>query len=294
MELLSGYSDAGVNAFNAQQNANWAFTNNNINNQMAAQNQMMAAANAYNPWANSGGGFGVQPAYYAALGAAYGRQVAPSSPAAVAAYHGGGAIPGGSKSMNLARMGTGGIGSDAARAPDDTPWGAPPQIAPPVDHPYPLGDSSWYPAQSTPQNAFSFNPASMGGTGGFIPGGSASMNRMRAGGANANYFNPGTYAGDQGNYGIPYNGAKQPGDIGFTPQSPMPNLGYNPGMQNLFANPGMNANQFQNRFGMGFPNAGTPSQYAPGAQMPPGFLSPYSVDNPQGALPLGWSNSFNN
>jgi hypothetical protein len=46
MELLSGYSDAGINAFNAQQNANWAFTNNNINNQMAAQNQMMAAANA--------------------------------------------------------------------------------------------------------------------------------------------------------------------------------------------------------------------------------------------------------
>ena len=270
MELLSGYSDAGVNAFNAQQNANWAFTNNNINNQMAAQNQMMAAANAYNPWANSGGGFGVQPAYYAALGAAYGRQVAPSSPAAVAAYHGGGgAIPGGSKSMNLQRMGMGGIGSDAARAPDDTPWGAPPQSAPPVDHPYPLGDSSWYPSERTPQSAFSFNPASMGGTGGFIPGGSASMNRMRTGGA-------------------------LPGDIGFTPQSPMPNLGYNPGMQNLFANPGMNANQFQNRFGMGFPNAGTPSQYAPGAQMPPGFLSPYSVDNPQGALPLGWSNSFNN
>ena len=74
----------------------------------------------------------------------------------------------------------------------------------------------------------------------------------------------------------------------------MPNLGYNPGMEKYFANPGMNANQFQNRFGMGFPNAGTPSQYAPGAQMPPGFLSPYSVDNPQGALPLGWSNSFNN
>jgi hypothetical protein len=235
----------------------------------------------FNPFANSGGYFGAQPAAYAAAGAAYGRAT-------------GGFIPGGSRSMNAARMGTGGIGSDAARAPDDTPWGAPPQIAPPVDHPYPLGDSSWYPAQRTPQSAFSFDPASMGGTGGFIPGGSASMNRMRTGGANASYFNPGTYAGDQGNYGIPYNGAKQPGDIGFTPQSPMPNIGYNPAMQNSFANPAMGGGAFQGRFGMGFPNAGTPSQYAPGAQMPPGFLSPYSVDNPQGALPLGWSNSFNN
>ena len=81
---------------------------------------------------------------------------------------------------------------------------------------------------------------------------------------------------------------RQPGDIGFSRQPRMPNLGYNPGMANSFANPGMNANPFQNRFGMGFPNAGTPSQYAPGAQMPPGFSPEYSVDKPGGALPLNW------
>ena len=53
------------------------------------------------------------------------------------------------------------------------------------------------------------------------------------------------------------------GDIGFSKQPTMPNLGYNPGMANSFANPAMNANPFQNRFGMGFSNAGTPSQVAP-------------------------------
>jgi len=37
-------------------------------------NYSPAAAQAYNPFANSGGYFGAQPAYYAALGAAYGRQ----------------------------------------------------------------------------------------------------------------------------------------------------------------------------------------------------------------------------
>src|SRR6185503_10842205 len=98
----------------------------------AAQTQ---ATNIYTP-----GGFGALTDYYSGLGAAYGRATGgfggygaanadPFTPV------GGGAIPGGSRSMNLRRMGTGGIGSDAARAPDDTPWGAPPQIAPPVDQP---------------------------------------------------------------------------------------------------------------------------------------------------------------
>jgi len=105
--------------------------------------------------------------------------------------------------------------------------------------------------------------------------------------ANPSYFNPGTYAGDKGNYGIPYNGQPQAGDIGFSKQPSYPNLGYNPGMGNSFANPGMNGNPFQNRFGLGYPNSGTPSQYAPGANMPGSFQQPFGVDNPGGALPLG-------
>jgi hypothetical protein len=43
------------------------------NNYLAQQQAALAQANAYNPWANSGGSFGAMPAYYAALGAAYGR-----------------------------------------------------------------------------------------------------------------------------------------------------------------------------------------------------------------------------
>jgi hypothetical protein len=124
----------------------------------------------------------------------------------------------------------------------------------------------------------------------FDQGGYAQMYRMPD--ANPDYFNPGTYAGDQGNYGLPYNGQPLPGDIGFTPQSPMPNQGYNPGMENWFANPGMGGGQFADRFGQWGQNAGTPSQYYtgdqyPGAQQPPpGYAQPYSVDNPGGALPL--------
>jgi len=105
--------------------------------------------------------------------------------------------------------------------------------------------------------------------------------------ANPSYFNPGTYAGDKGNYGIPFNGQPQAGDIGFSKQPSYPNLGYNPGMGNSFANPGMNGNPFQNRFGLGYPNSGSPSQYAPGANMPGSFQQPFGVDNPGGALPLG-------
>ena len=68
----------------------------------AAQRQAMASL-------YGGGSFGAQPAYYAALGAAYGRQVAPSSPAAVASYFGRTATP---------AYSGGGIGSDAARSPN--------------------------------------------------------------------------------------------------------------------------------------------------------------------------------
>jgi hypothetical protein len=62
--------------------------NQSMANSTAQNNAAMAQANAYDPFA-SGGGFGKQTADYAALGAAYGRQVAPSSPEAVAAANAG-------------------------------------------------------------------------------------------------------------------------------------------------------------------------------------------------------------
>jgi hypothetical protein len=197
-----------------------------------------SATNIYGPQ-----GFGGQTAQYAAAGAAYGRQV-PLSPAAmnssqadrIRQIYGAGAL--------------GGIGSDAARSPNQGRMSG-------------MFDQSAY--------APAVNPYAQ---------------QYRMPNSNPEYFNPSTYSGSQGNYGIPYNGSALPGDIGFSRQPSYPNLGYNPGMANQFANPGMNANPFQNRFGLGFPGQGTPSQYAPGAQMPPGFSRPYSIDNPGGALPL--------
>jgi hypothetical protein len=116
--------------------------------------------------------------------------------------------------------------------------------------------------------------------------------------ANPQAFNPGGYAGDQSNYGIPFNGAPLPGDIGFTSQSPMPNQGYNPGMENWFANPGMGGG-FGAQFGQWGPDPGTPSQYTSSPytntqgqtfqpNMPPGYAPPFGADQPGGALPLGY------
>jgi hypothetical protein len=224
-------------------------------------------AAAFNPWANTPGGFGGQTDYYSALGAAYGRQTggfggggydpaAWATPSGAVEY--GGGLPGIPYQDPFG--GGGGGGGDAPRF---DPWtgeylgGG-------------TGSDAHYGPQPQPQPAP--NPYA-----GMILGPQA----------NPSYFNPATYAGDKGNYGIPYKGASQPGDIGFSKQSPMPNLGYNPGMENWFANSGMSGGGFQSRFGMGFPNAGTPSQYAPGAQMPPGFSGAYSFDNQSGALPLG-------
>jgi hypothetical protein len=69
--------------------------------------------------------------------------------------------------------------------------------------------------------------------------------------------------------------------------SGMPNLGYNPGMSNWFANFPQSTNSVADRFqGGGYYQPGQPSQYY-GGYMPPSFQQPFSFDRPGGALPLG-------
>jgi hypothetical protein len=260
---------------NAQ--ASQASNQNYFNN----QNATLSAANSYNPWANTPGGFGGQTAAYAGAGAAYGRQTGGFGATPKSVFNTGAAafnpygLPGGggAGSFSPSPNYPGGSGGGGQGSPIYDPW---------------TGAISGYSGGGIGSDAV----AAQRNTLADAMAGYTQQYRMPQ--ANPSYFNPGTYAGDQGNYGIPRNSAKLPGDIGFSAQPKTPNLGYNPGMQNLFANPGMNANQFQNRFGLGFGGQGTPSQYAPGAQMPPGFSGTYSADNPQGALPLGWNNSFNN
>jgi len=107
MDLASGYSDS-INYGNGYTPlATGAINNNNAEYQ---RNQMAMAmmAQAYNPYANSGGSFGAQPAYYAGLGRDYTTAT-------------GGNIYGGNSFSGwdpYAYGGSsGGIGSDAARAP---------------------------------------------------------------------------------------------------------------------------------------------------------------------------------
>jgi hypothetical protein len=92
--------------------------------------------------------------------------------------------------------------------------------------------------------------------------------------ANPSYFNPGIYGGSQGSFGMPYRGRSLPGDIGFSKQPSYPNLGYNPGMSNWFANPSMRVQPqpdfndfFQNRGG-NIPPQQIPSPYGPGGYPP--------------------------
>ena len=233
-------------------------------------------------------GFGGQTAQYAAQGAAYGRATGGFGGYGAAnadpfTSFGGAAdqawMRGGSQGPRPSSQGGGGgIGSDMRFGGQaDVDW-----MRGGSQGPRPSSQGGGYIGGN--QSAFSYNPASMGGGGGF--GGPADVQWMRGGSqgprpssmnpyagmilgpqANPSYFNPGTYAGDQGNYGIPYNGQSLPGDIGFSKQPSYPNLGYNPGMANSFANPGMSGGDFQNRFGMGFPNAGTIDQ--PGGALPP-------------------------
>jgi hypothetical protein len=108
MDLASGYSDS-INYGNGYTPlATGAINNNNAEYQ---RNQMAMAmmAQAYNPYANSGGSFGAQPAYYAGLGRDYTTAT-------------GGNIYGGNSFSGwdpYAYGGSsGGIGSDAARAPN--------------------------------------------------------------------------------------------------------------------------------------------------------------------------------
>ena len=89
--------------------------------------------------------------------------------------------------------------------------------------------------------------------------------------------------------------AQQMSQIRSPPQMNMPNIGYNPGMQNWFANPGMSGGTIGDRSGY-FPNSGSPSQYYQGtydgaqgpvqgqSQMPQGFATPFGADNSGGAL----------
>jgi hypothetical protein len=258
----------------------------------------------FNPWANSPGGFGGLTDYYSSLGAAYGRQTG-----------GFGAAPSGmpewqyNQMMKASPSGSVERGSDLP-APDTSnynaltgqTWGPQPAYNtyngganPGGFSPSPnyVGDSPSN-QQWEPDGNGGVRPVSGGGgigsDAGQAPGAMFDTSRYsqmyRMPEANPGNFNPGSYAGDRSNYGLQYNGQPLPGDIGFTSQSPMPNQGYNPGMEQWFANPGMNGGAFQGRFGLGFPGAGTPSQYGPGADMPDSFSRPYSVDNPGGALNL--------
>jgi hypothetical protein len=194
------------------------------------------------------GGFGAQPAYYAGLGAAYGRAT-------------GGFIPGGSRSMNAMRTG-GGIGSDAARAPDQPP--ILPQYNGPASYGWDTNEGAPVPQQSYTPPMGQFAPQVYGwdhneGLPGAIPGGSRSMNAMRSG-QNFNYLNPNPMGPAQSfqlpqlNFNDRY---VQPPPRQI--QSPYGPGGY-PQME-----PRVPGQQSDATFGMGFPNG----------------------------LPLGWSNSFN-
>jgi len=74
MDLASGYSDS-INYGNGYTPlANNAIANNNAD-YLRNQAAIALMAQNYNPYANSGGSFGAQPAYYAGVGADYGRAV---------------------------------------------------------------------------------------------------------------------------------------------------------------------------------------------------------------------------
>jgi hypothetical protein len=289
------------------------------------------------------GNFGQLTDYYSALGAAYGRQTGyygdtSGLPPGLAPQPGGGGGGGGdpyaiARANVAAREGGKAFGAGATPFNDYGGGANPGGFSPSPNYP---GVGDYNPFIS---GAPAFNPYGGGANpGGFspspnYPGGMGSLFDPGAYGgdpyaaarasvtaregrgvnpyagsllgpqANPSYFNPGTYAGDQGNYGLPPpQSGSLPGDIGFSKQPSYPNLGYNPGMQNYFANPGMQGNQFLSTFSH-FPNSATPSQYTYQPytntqgqtfqpNLPQGFAPLYDVDHPQGALPLGGTNLF--
>jgi hypothetical protein len=257
--------------------------------------------------------FGQQTDYYSGLGAAYGRQTggfgaAGSNPGwqTPAPAGGGGGIDWGALTKvpvtsNVWDTGLGGFGGGGGGG-SSSYWQDP--NAAPSGGANPFDSSTW--------GASSGSLGGMDFSGGFQsnrnalaqlmqpqqPAANPYAQMFRMPDANPSYFNPGTYGG----LGQPYTGQALPGDIGFSKQPSYPNLGYNPGMQNWFANPAMGGNPFQNAFS-NFPNSATPSQYTfqpytnAGGQtfqpnMPQGFSPLYGVDNPEGALPLNWNSSF--
>jgi len=213
----------------------------------------------FDPWANSPGGFGGQTDYYSGLGAAYGRETG--------GFGGGNSIPGGYPS--------GGVESaPLAPPPYQDPFaGASADTMSPADR--------WGMGSTFDQSAY--NPASdpsYGSTEGYGGG---------AGGIGSDTSRDPyawTYAQSS-----PYAEASAPPSGGS-----YPNLGYNPGMENMFANPAMGGG-FGEQFGQWGQNPGTPSQYTSSPytntqgqtfqpNMPAGYAPAFGADQPGGALPL--------
>jgi hypothetical protein len=113
---VGGMGNAGAGLQNAY--ASQAQTNA-WNNQQA---NTLAQANSFNPWANSGGSFGAMPAYYAGLGAAYGRSTG--------GFRGGAGNPSGS-----VQRGQRGAGQAACRTRLDHRRAAPGGVARDSDEP---------------------------------------------------------------------------------------------------------------------------------------------------------------
>ena len=221
-----------------------------------------------------GGSFGAQPAYYAGVGAAYGRAVAPSSPAAVAAQHGTPPPP----------------ASVFETGAPPVPYSPPPgSFSPSPNYLGGRGGGSVFetgappvPYQSSPPPG-SFSPSPN------YPGGSGDTFANRFG-ASPSVIDP-LQKAPQGTLpqGI-FDGVFGP----TTPQAP----GFSPAsfMERFGAVPASSLNSFANRFAAGgYSQPGQPSEYTTSPytsaqgqtyqpNIPSGYQTPFSADNPGGAL----------
>ena len=305
-----GFAGAGggLGPFGGVPNQSPAWSANDINSSIWGGYSPGAAQGTLNNIYGAGG-FGGQTDYYSNLGAAYGRQTGgfggygggddgDAAPAPQVDEFGWSWGDDGQRHYigTSGAAGSYGAPSSGSLGSSDMFGGYQPQPAAPAYNPFAQYASGGY----NPFSAQSYAPApSFSGWG----GGAAAIPAAPSGG----YNNPALLGGGDPFYGAP---AGSRGGIGSdalrdqfswmlaqsspyaTPQSApqtsgMPNLGYNPGMQNWFA-PQSGANSYPSLYGaMQFPNSGTPSQYAPGGAMPPGFSGTYGADNPGGALPLG-------